>query len=77
MPINLGILGFAHGHVGVYVDQWLKMSDAPVRVVAGWDHDRQRLRPAEDVNGLAERVEEPPALFLGIEHLPRCRVGED
>lgn len=46
MPINLGILGFAHGHVGVYVDQWLKMPDAPVRVVAGWDHDRQRLSEA-------------------------------
>lgn len=43
MPINVGILGFAHGHVGVYLDQWLKMADHPIRIAAGWDHDSSRL----------------------------------
>jgi len=43
MPINLAILGFAHGHVGVYCDEWLKMSERPIRIAAGWDHDAQRL----------------------------------
>jgi predicted dehydrogenase len=48
MAINVGILGLAHGHVGVYVDQWLKMPDQPVRVVAGWDHHRKRLSDASE-----------------------------
>ena len=48
MSLNLGILGFAHGHVGVYCDEWLKMSDQPVKLVAGWDHDAARLTAAHD-----------------------------
>ena len=48
MAINVGILGFAHGHVGVYVDEWLKMPDQQVRVIAGWDHDRKRLSDASE-----------------------------
>jgi len=43
MSINVGILGFAHGHVGVYCEEWLKMPERPVRIAAGWDHDAQRL----------------------------------
>ena len=43
MSINLGILGLAHGHVSVYIDQWLKMAGRPVNVVGAWDHERQRL----------------------------------
>jgi predicted dehydrogenase len=46
MSLNLGILGFAHGHVSVYCDEWLKMSDQPVKLVAGWDHDAARLSAA-------------------------------
>lgn len=42
MPTTLAILGFAHGHVGAYCDQWLKWPDE-VRLVAGWDHDAARL----------------------------------
>lgn len=42
MPLNLGILGIAHGHVGVYCDQWLKTPGSPIRLVAGWDHDESR-----------------------------------
>ncbi len=42
MSIGIGILGFAHGHVGMYCRQWQKMDGTPVRVVAGWDHDAAR-----------------------------------
>src|SRR5262245_59417601 len=48
MSINVGILGFAHGHVGVYCDQWVKMAGAPVRIVLGWDHDAQRASAARE-----------------------------
>jgi len=48
MSLNLGILGFAHGHVGVYCDEWLKMPHHPVKIVAGWDHDAHRLAAAHE-----------------------------
>ena len=48
MSITLGILGFAHGHVGVYCDQWMKMPDHPIHIAAGWDHDAQRLAAARE-----------------------------
>lgn len=43
MPITIGMLGFAHGHVGMYCDQWSKMPASDVKVIAGWDHDVTRL----------------------------------
>ena len=42
MTTRIGILGFAHGHVGMYVQRWLAMDRSRVRVVAGWDHDADR-----------------------------------
>ena len=43
MTTNIGILGFAHGHVGAYCKHWLQNPDIGIRVVAGWDHDANRL----------------------------------
>ena len=40
MPINLAIVGFAHGHVDAYASEIAGMEDA--RIVAGWDHDAER-----------------------------------
>lgn len=40
--IRLGILGFAHGHVGMYIAEWRKRND--VELVAGWDHDAERAK---------------------------------
>jgi predicted dehydrogenase len=48
MSLNLGILGFAHGHVSVYCDEWLKMPGQAMKIIAGWDHDRTRLAVARD-----------------------------
>ena len=42
---NVGILGFAHGHVGMYCARWRESAsggEMGVRVVAGWDHDAAR-----------------------------------
>ncbi len=48
MPLNLGILGLAHGHVGVYCDQWRKHFSNDVHVVGGWDHDASRAAAAKE-----------------------------
>ncbi|MCY3022305.1 MAG: Gfo/Idh/MocA family oxidoreductase [Planctomycetota bacterium] len=40
--IGLGILGFAHGHVGMYCNRWREHPEYGVRVVAGWDHNAAR-----------------------------------
>lgn len=41
--IRVGVLGFAHGHVGMYGVRWRDTPALGVRVVAGWDHDPARL----------------------------------
>ncbi len=46
MTIGVGILGFAHGHVGMYCTQWRQQPAHGVTVVAGWDHDGERLQKA-------------------------------
>ncbi|HEX8523611.1 MAG TPA: Gfo/Idh/MocA family oxidoreductase [Tepidisphaeraceae bacterium] len=51
MLINIGILGFAHGHVDAYVTAWKKMKRT-VHVVGGWDHDFQRVAKAGERHGL-------------------------
>ncbi|BBH20556.1 hypothetical protein Back11_19010 [Paenibacillus baekrokdamisoli] len=43
--IGVGILGFAHGHVHAYCEEW-KNPDYGVKVLAGWDHDALRLDTA-------------------------------
>ncbi len=51
-PIPIGILGFAHGHVGMYCDRWRAQPELGVRVAAGWDHDPDRLAAAAQKHGL-------------------------
>ena len=43
---GLGVLGFAHAHVGMYCREWQRESGNLVRLVAGWDHDEGRLDAA-------------------------------
>ena len=38
--MNLGVIGFAHGHVDMYASEIQQMDDA--RVAWGWDHDARR-----------------------------------
>jgi len=40
--VRVGILGFAHGHVGMYCARWREQPELGVEVVAGWDHDAAR-----------------------------------
>jgi len=43
---NAAIVGFAHGHVGGYCEEWKRHPEYGLRVVAGWDHDLARLEQA-------------------------------
>lgn len=75
MTIGVGILGFAHGHVGSYCARWRDEPELGVRVVAGWDHDPERLDPsaaqfgleaASDVDELLARAD-VEAVVIGAE----------
>lgn len=52
-PVGLGVLGFAHAHVGMYCREWREKHDDLVTLVAGWDHDSARLGKASGDFGLA------------------------
>ncbi|MCX7011017.1 MAG: Gfo/Idh/MocA family oxidoreductase [Candidatus Sumerlaeota bacterium] len=52
MPLEIGILGFAHGHVNAYCTRWRKEPGLDIKVVAGWDHDSARLAKAAKDHGV-------------------------
>ena len=41
--INVGVLGFAHGHVMNYGRNWKEHPELGVKITAGYDHDAERL----------------------------------
>jgi len=56
MALGIGILGFAHGHVGSYLAQWRAHPEYGVAVVAGWDHDAARLEKNAAPAGLRQHA---------------------
>ena len=52
MRARVGILGFAHGHVGAYCRRWLDHPAMGVEPVVGWDHDKDRLDTAVESYGI-------------------------
>src|SRR5205085_2662659 len=48
--INLGIISFAHGHVGVYCNQMRNWDD--VRLVSAWDDNAERGRKNAESFGM-------------------------
>jgi len=46
MALGVGIIGFAHGHVASYCAQWRADTSLGLEVLAGWDHDAERLAAA-------------------------------
>jgi predicted dehydrogenase len=73
MATRVGILGFAHGHVLAYCTQWRERPELGVRVVAGWDHDAERLSKAADSFGfrvcatVSELIDEVDAVLIASE----------
>ncbi|MDX9982460.1 MAG: Gfo/Idh/MocA family oxidoreductase, partial [Lentisphaeria bacterium] len=53
MSVQVGILGFAHGHVNSYCTRWRETPGFGIQVAAGWDHDAARLAQAVKSHGLA------------------------
>ena len=51
-PVNVGILGFAHGHVNSYCNRGRAEPSLGVRAAAGWDHDGPRLAAAATQHGV-------------------------
>ncbi|MBB6730168.1 Gfo/Idh/MocA family oxidoreductase [Cohnella zeiphila] len=79
----MGVLGFAHGHVGAYCAEW-RTADYGVRVLAGWDHDAARLdaaaaeyglAPYPDVGELLDR-EDIRAVVIGAETSRHAELAE-
>jgi len=60
--MNIGILGFAHGHVNSYCNRWRESPELGVRVTAGWDHDEARANRAAENHGV-ELFPSPEALL--------------
>ena len=52
MTVNVGVLGFAHGHVSAYCRQWLHDASFDIKLVAGWDHDTARLAKSAESFGV-------------------------
>lgn len=63
MAIQVGVLGFAHGHVNAYCKQWSDKPEMGVSVVAGWDHDPGRLE--QSAKGFGVRPFSQVADLLG------------
>jgi predicted dehydrogenase len=52
MSINVGIMGFAHGHVNAYCTQWRQRPELGIHLVAAWDHDTARVEKSAATHGL-------------------------
>jgi len=60
--MNVGILGFAHGHVNSYCNRWREGPELGVTVTAGWDHDEARAKRAAEGHGV--RLFKTPGALL-------------
>lgn len=73
--LRIGILGFAHGHVGMYCSRWRQQPEIGVEVAAGWDHDAARaaascsnlgIEPSHSADALLDR-KDVHAVLIGSE----------
>lgn len=60
--MKTAILGFAHAHVGVYIEGWREQPGLGIEVVAGWDHDTARLKELVAKFGLEASADLPALL---------------
>lgn len=65
--IRIGILGFAHGHIGSIAGQWKEHPEYGVELVCGWDHDSARGRKNCDQFGLTQYDTVDALLQSGID----------
>jgi predicted dehydrogenase len=75
MTTRIGILGFAHAHVGMYCSRWTEMSRERVMLTAGWDHDRARLDTAVEAYGLTAC--DSPAALVAHDDVDAVVIGAE
>ena len=75
MPIGVGMLGLAHAHVRAYAQTWAQRPELDVRVVAGWDHEADRL--AEAAGALAIDAEADADALLRREDVSAVVIGAE
>lgn len=84
MTVNVGVIGFAHGHVGTYCNQWKQNPALEINLVAGWDHDAGRLQKNCDNFGVQGYVDldkfltrtDMAAVIIGVETSMHADVVE-
>ncbi|MHC1696366.1 MAG: Gfo/Idh/MocA family protein [Eubacteriales bacterium] len=54
MSVNVGVLGFAHGHVMSYGRKWKDNPELGVTLVAGWDENKDRLKQSAEALGIEQ-----------------------
>ena len=67
MSVRLGVLGFAHGHIGMYMAEWRKTG--AVELIAGWDHDVERAKKSgiPVANSVADVLGQVDAVIITAE----------
>lgn len=73
--IRVGVLGFAHGHVGVYCQEWRERPELGIQVAAGWDHDGTRLAKAAQDHGC--RAASSLEALLGDPEIEAVVIGSE
>ena len=53
--MNVGILGFAHGHVMMYGDVWKNNPSMGITISGAWDHNDERLNTCADKLNITQR----------------------
>jgi predicted dehydrogenase len=75
MTINVGILGFAHGHVGMYCTQWKQNPALDMNLVAAWDYDAARLKKNSEAFGIQGYADVDE--FLGRPDMPAVVIAAE
>ena len=75
MTINVGILGFAHGHVSAYCRHWIQDPAFGINLVAGWDHDPERL--AKSTGAFGAQPYHDLDTFLAHPNLQAVMIGAE
>ena len=65
--IQVGILGFAHGHVYSVVGQWQEHPEYGVEVTGGWDHDADRGAQGCEKTGVKQFATAEELLASGVD----------
>ena len=65
--MDIGILGFAHGHVFGIAREWISRPELGVRIVSGWDHDGARRSESCYNLGIKECASAKELLASGVD----------